>query len=44
VRSYVYEVHVVAEVNDVKRTFIGIVSRSSQNATQLQCVRFYWEE
>jgi general secretion pathway protein K len=44
VRSYVFEVHVVAEVNNVKRTFIGIVSRATQNSSQIQCVRFYWEE
>jgi hypothetical protein len=40
----VFEVHVVAEVNGVKRTFIGVISRSGQNASLLQCVRFYWEE
>jgi hypothetical protein len=44
VRSYVFEVRVLAEINNVKRTFIGIVSRSGQNATQTQCIRFYWEE
>jgi general secretion pathway protein K len=44
VRSYVFEVHVVAEVNNVKRNFIGILSRAPQNAGLIQCVRFYWEE
>jgi general secretion pathway protein K len=44
VRSYVFEVHVVAEINNVKRTFIGILSRPNANAGQVQCVRFYWEE
>jgi general secretion pathway protein K len=44
VRSYVFEVHVEAEINGVKRTFIGVVSRGGQNASQLQCVRFHWEE
>jgi general secretion pathway protein K len=44
VRSNVFEVHVVAEINNVKRTFIGIVSRGGQNSAQIQCVRFYWEE
>jgi general secretion pathway protein K len=43
VRSYVFDVHVVAEINGVKRTFIGIISRG-QNPTQIQCIRFYWEE
>jgi general secretion pathway protein K len=42
VRSYVFEVHVDAEINGVKRTFVGVVSRG-QNANQLECVRFYWE-
>jgi type II secretory pathway component PulK len=44
VRSYVFEVHVEAEVNGVKRNFVGVVSRAGQNAAQLQCVRFHWEE
>jgi type II secretory pathway component PulK len=44
VRSYVFEVRVEAEINAVKRTFVGIVSRSGQNAGQFQCVRFYWED
>ncbi len=44
VRSYVFEVHVEAEINGVKRNFVGVVSRGGQNATQIQCVRFHWEE
>jgi hypothetical protein len=44
VRSYVFEVHVIAEINNVKRTFVGIVSRPPQNPNQVQCIRFYWEE
>ena len=43
VRSYVFEVHVDAEINGVKRTFTGIISRG-QNASQIQCVRFHWDE
>ena len=43
VRSYVFEVHVEAEINGVKRTFIGVVARSPQNAAKLDCTRFYWE-
>jgi general secretion pathway protein K len=43
VRSYVFEVHVAAEINGVKRNFTGIVSRSGPNASQVTCVRFYWE-
>ena len=43
VRSYVFEVHVEAEINGVKRTFIGIAARSPQNPAKLDCTRFYWE-
>jgi general secretion pathway protein K len=44
VRSYVFEVHVEAEINGVKRSFIGLVSRAGQNASQIVCTRFHWEE
>jgi len=44
VRSYVFEVHVEAEINGVKRNFVGVISRGGQNGTQFQCVRFHWEE
>jgi hypothetical protein len=44
VRSYVFEVHVDAEINGIKRSFVGVVSRNGQNANQIQCVRFHWEE
>jgi hypothetical protein len=44
VRSYVFEVHVEAEINGVKRHFVGVVSRGGQNASQIQCARFHWEE
>ena len=44
VRSYVFEVHVDAEINGVKRTYIGVLSRAGQNASQIQCVRFHWED
>ena len=44
VRSYVFEVHVDAEINGVKRTFIGVLSRSGQNASQIMCTRFHWED
>ncbi len=43
VRSYVFDVRVDAEINNYKRTFHGIVSRSGNGASQLKCVRFYWE-
>lgn len=43
VRSYVFEVHVDAEINGVKRTYTGIVSRSGPNAGQITCVRFHWD-
>ena len=44
VRSYVFEVHVEAEINGVKRNFVGILSRSAGNASLIQCTRFHWEE
>ena len=44
VRSYVFEVHVEAEINGVKRTFVGLVSRMGQNPSQIQCTRFHWED
>jgi hypothetical protein len=44
VRSYVFDVIVVAEINGYKRTFHGIVSRQGgNNAQQMSCVKFYWE-
>jgi len=43
VRSYVFDVRVDAEINNYKRTFHGIVSRSGAGAQQLKCVKFYWE-
>jgi general secretion pathway protein K len=43
VRSYVFEVHVDAEINGVKRTYTGIVSRGGPNAGQVTCVRFHWD-
>jgi hypothetical protein len=43
VRSYVFEVHVDAEINGYKRTFIGVISRAGASAQQVRCVRFYWE-
>jgi general secretion pathway protein K len=43
VRSYVFEVRVDAEINGYKRNFVGIVSRASGNASQIQCVRFHWD-
>jgi hypothetical protein len=43
VRSYVFDVRVDAEINNYKRTFHGVVSRSGAGAAQLKCVRFYWE-
>jgi general secretion pathway protein K len=43
VRSYVFEVHVDAEINGVHRTFTGIVSRAPQNPSQITCVRFHWD-
>jgi general secretion pathway protein K len=42
VRSYVFEVHVDAEINGYKRTFIGIVSRGGMSAQATKCVKFYW--
>ncbi|HXR07690.1 MAG TPA: helix-hairpin-helix domain-containing protein [Candidatus Acidoferrum sp.] len=44
VRSYVFEVHVEAEINGFKRNFIGVISRGGQNSAQLNCVRFHCEE
>ncbi len=44
VRSYVFEVHVEAEINGFKRNFVGVISRNGQNASQLICVRFHSEE
>jgi hypothetical protein len=44
VRSYVFEVHVEAEINGVKRNFVGVLSRSTGNASLIQCIRFHWEE
>ena len=44
VRSSVFEVHVDAEINGVKRAFIGVLSRSGQNAHRLDCVRFHWDD
>jgi general secretion pathway protein K len=44
VRSYVFEVHVEAEINGVRRNFVGVVSRAGQGSTQLRCIRFHWEE
>jgi len=44
VRSYAFEVHVEAEINGVKRRFVGVVFRSGQNASQIVCVRFHWED
>jgi general secretion pathway protein K len=41
VRSYVFLVDVVAEINNVKRNFVGVISRSGQNANQITCVRFH---
>jgi hypothetical protein len=43
VRSYVFKVKVDAEINNYKRTFYGIVSRSGASGQQLKCVKFYWE-
>jgi general secretion pathway protein K len=43
VRSYVFEVHVDAEINGYKRSFIGIISRAGASAQQVRCVKFYWD-
>jgi hypothetical protein len=43
VRSYVFEVHVDAEINGVHRAFKGIVSRDPRNPSLLTCVRFHWD-
>jgi hypothetical protein len=43
VRSYVFDVKVDAEINNYKRTFHGIVSRSGNGGQKLVCVRFFWE-
>ncbi|MGD0814485.1 MAG: hypothetical protein ABSA83_12845 [Verrucomicrobiota bacterium] len=43
VRSYCFKVKVEAEINDYKRTFYGVVSRSASRSQQLDCVKFYWE-
>lgn len=43
VRSYVFEVHVDAEINGYKRTFTGIISRAGASAQQTKCVKFYWD-
>ncbi len=43
VRSYVFQVKVDAEINDYKRTFYGIVSRTGGGGQQIKCVKFYWE-
>lgn len=43
VRSYVFQVKVVAEINDYKRTFYGIVSRAGGGGQSIKCVKFYWE-
>jgi len=44
VRSYVFEVHVEAEINGVKRNFVGLLSRTGGNTSLIQCTRFHWEE
>jgi general secretion pathway protein K len=43
VHSFVFQVKVEAEINDYKRIFYGIVSRSGGGGQQLKCVKFYWE-
>jgi hypothetical protein len=43
VRSYVFEVKVEAQINDYKKTFYGIVSRTGAGGQQIRCVKFYWE-
>jgi general secretion pathway protein K len=43
VRSYVFLVQVDAEINGVKRTYTGIVSRAAGNSGQVTCVRFHWD-
>lgn len=43
VRSYVFEVRVEAEINNYKRTFVGIVSRNGSDPSQIECVRFHWD-
>ena len=43
VRSYVFEVHVEAKLDNHSHTYYGIISRSGPNPAQMQCVRFYWE-
>jgi general secretion pathway protein K len=43
VRSYVFEVHIDAQINGYARSFVGIVSRNGPSGNQLKCVRFYWE-
>ena len=40
VQSSVFEVRVEAEIDDYKRTFIGVVNR---NGPQTACIKFYWE-
>ena len=44
VRSYVFEVHVEAEINGVKRNFVGLLSRNGGNTSLIVCTRFHWEE
>jgi general secretion pathway protein K len=44
VRSYAFEVHVDAEINGVKRSYIGVVSRGGQSASQIQCIHFHAED
>jgi len=41
VRSYVFQVDVEAEINGVKRNFVGVISRGGQNGNQITCVRFH---
>ncbi len=43
VHSFVFDVHVEAEINGYKRTFHGIISRAGPVGQQLKCVKFYWE-
>jgi general secretion pathway protein K len=40
-RSFTYEVHVTAQLGDIKRVYIAILARTS--GTDFQVVSFYWQ-
>jgi hypothetical protein len=43
VKSYVFDVQVLAEINGYKRIYHGIIGRDTGTGQQLKCVKFYWE-